>query len=181
MSAERDTAEAVDVTEALREGAEGLASAQRSLAELTKLVRSIRERAPWHPEPLQIACEEELLRRLESCAGRIEIGQQQLVRKRAELLRAAHIHSPFVCPAELLTHIHYVTQLSNYARGRKLQSFLQAYAQVPRDVPGDAALGAASGGCPVSGKQRWRKPQRRMPASGPGQAGRHGRSTATCT
>jgi hypothetical protein len=137
MPIERDLAGVADLTDTLRAATAALESLKRSREEIAKLVRFGRSRPSWQPECPLLVYDEDLVRRLDMCADRIDEARKRLIDKRADLLCDAQLRSPFVCPSGLQERIDYLDLLCSHARSRNLQDFLTVYNRDPvRDFLG---------------------------------------------
>lgn len=135
MPVERANTEPGQVSVLLRAADAGLESLKRFRQHVAEFVRLARLRPPWQPECPFLVHDDELVRRLDSCANRIERARKRLVDQRAELLRIARLNSPFACRLELQQRIESLSILHGHALARNVKKFLEAWKAIPAGVP----------------------------------------------
>jgi hypothetical protein len=96
----------------------------RSRDYLAQLIQCGDARSACQPEHPELACDRELLGRLDACHFRLVREQSQLEERWSELLREARTNSPFCCPQDVELQLTNFEALQAHANNRSLQGLL---------------------------------------------------------
>ena len=109
------------MSQVLRVVAGELEALTRSREYLAHLIRCGETRPAYQPEHSELACDRQLLGRLDKCQIRLGSEQTYLEERRTVLLREARANSPFACSLDLLERITNFETLQAHANNRSVK------------------------------------------------------------